>query len=87
MIKQYTKHLSHYLTLIGILFAGFAGLIMFAYDQYFQLSVAVATGVSYVTWGVVHHILHKDFELEIFFEYLVVAILGLSIVFTLVIRS
>lgn len=87
MIKHYTKHLSHYLTLVGILFAGFAGLIMFSYDNYFQLSVAVATSASYVAWGVVHHILHKDFYFEVFLEYLAVAILGLTVIFTLVIRS
>jgi hypothetical protein len=86
-MKSHTNHLSHYLTLIGILFAGFFGLIMFSYDKYFQLSVAVAAGTAYVAWGVVHHILHKDFHLEVFLEYLAVAILGLTIIFTLVIRS
>lgn len=84
---SFTKHLSHYLTLIGILFAGFTGLILFSYDGYFQLSVAVATSVSYVVWGITHHILHKDFYFEVFLEYLAVAILGLTIIFTLVIRS
>jgi hypothetical protein len=86
-MKSHTKHLSHYLTLIGVLFAGFFGLIMFSYDSYFQLSVAVATSASYIAWGVIHHILHKDFYFEVFLEYLAVAILGLTIVFTLVIRS
>ena len=86
-MKSHFKHLSHYLTLIGILFVGFFGLIVFSYDKYFQLSVAVATGAAYVSWGVVHHLLHKDFYFEVFLEYLAVAILGLTIIFTLVIRS
>jgi hypothetical protein len=86
-MKDLTKHLPHYLSLFGILFAAFAGLILFSYDKYFQLSIAVAGASAYVAWGVVHHILHKDFHFEIFLEYLAVAILGLTIIFTLVIRS
>jgi len=86
-MNDFTKHLSHYLTLIGILFAGFAGLVLFSYDKNFQLSVAVASAAAYVAWGVVHHILHKNFQFEIFLEYLAVAVLGLTVIFTLVIRS
>lgn len=84
---DFTKHLSHYLALIGILFAGFTGLILFSYDKNFQLSIAVATAAGYVAWGTVHHILHKDFQFEILLEYLAVAVIGLTIIFTLVIRS
>jgi hypothetical protein len=81
------KHLPHFLTLFGILFAGFAGLVLFSYDKNFQLSIAVAAAAAYVTWGVVHHILHKDFHFEILLEYLAVAVLGLTIIFSLIIRS
>jgi len=86
-MKEFTKHLPHYLSLFGILFAGFAGLILFSYDKNFQLSVAVAAAAAYVAWGVTHHVLHKDFHFEVFLEYLAVAILGLTIIFSLVIRS
>lgn len=86
-MRNFLKHLPHYLTLFGVIFAEFAGLILFSYDKHFQLSVSVASAASYVAWGVVHHILHKDFHLEIFFEYLAVAILGLTIIFSLIIRS
>ena len=86
-MKTFANHLPHYLTLIGILFAGFVGLTLFSYDKNFQLAIAVSVAASYVAWGVVHHILHKDFRLEVFLEYLAVAILGLTIIFSLVIRS
>ena len=86
-MKSFAKHLPHFMSLVGILFAGFAGLVMFSYDKHFQLSIAVATAAGYVAWGVVHHILHRDFHFEIFLEYLAVAILGLTIVFSLIIRS
>ncbi len=86
-MKSFTKHLPHYLTLIGILFASFAGLILFSYDKYFQLSVAVAGACAYVAWGITHHILHKDYSFEVFLEYLAVAVLGLTLIFSLVARS
>lgn len=86
-MKTFVKHLPHYFSLIGILLAGFGGLVLFSYDKYFQLSVAIAVAVAYVSWGIVHHILHKDFHLEVFLEYLAVSILGLTIILSLVIRS
>jgi hypothetical protein len=86
-MKSFVKHLPHYLSLFGILFAAFAGLVLFSYDKNFQLSIAVAAASAYVAWGVVHHILHKDFHFEILLEYLAVAILGLTIIFSLIIRS
>jgi hypothetical protein len=86
-MKKFAKHLPHYLTLMGILFASFTGLIIFSYDKHFQLSIIIAAASSYVSWGVVHHILHKDFHLEVLFEYLAVAILGLVIMLSLIIRS
>jgi len=81
------KHLSHYAALFGILLAGFAGLILFSYDRNFQIAVSVATVLSYVAWGVIHHFLHKDLHLETFIEYFAIATLGLIILFTLVIRA
>jgi hypothetical protein len=86
-MKSFLKHLPHYLSLFGTILAGFIGLVLFSYDKNFQLSIAVATASAYVAWGVVHHILHKDFHFEIFLEYLAVAILGLTVIFSLIIRS
>lgn len=86
-MKSIARDLPHYLTLFGILFAGFIGFTLFSYDKGFQIAVAVATASSYVIWGVMHHFLHKDLHLETFFEYVAVAVLGLVILFSLVIRS
>jgi hypothetical protein len=86
-MKTLARHLPHYLTLFGILFVAFTGLVIFSYDKHFQLSIIVALASAYVSWGVVHHILHKDFRFEILLEYIAVAILGLTIMFSLVIRS
>jgi hypothetical protein len=75
------------MALFGILLAGFAGLILFSYDKNFQVAIAFALSVSYVAWGVAHHYLHKDLHIETFVEYLLVAILGFVIIFSLILRT
>jgi len=85
-MKTFARHLPHYLVLFGLLLAGFAGLVLFSYDKAFQVGIAIATAVSYFAWGVVHHYLHKDLHLETFVEYMAVAVLGLIIIFSLIIR-
>lgn len=85
-MRDLTKHLPHYFSLFGILLAGFAGLILFSYNKNFQVGIAIATAVSYVSWGIVHHYLHKDLHFEVFVEYLAMSILGLTILFTLILR-
>lgn len=79
MMKAFTKHLSHYIPLIGIFVSGLIGFWLFSFDREFQFAVAVSVAMSYVSWGIVHHILHKDFCLEIFVEYVMFAIVGLLI--------
>ncbi len=86
-MKSFARHLPHYLLLFGILFAGFAGLILFSYDKNFQMAVAIATSIAYVSWGVVHHALHRDLHFETFVEYLAIALLGLVIIFSMIIRA
>jgi len=86
-MKYFAKHLPHYLLLFGILFAGFAGLTLFSYDESFQTAIAIATAVAYVFWGIIHHSIHKDLHLETVVEYVVVASLGLIIIFSLIVRG
>ena len=85
-MKSFAKDLPHYMLLGGILLAGFAGLILFSYDRNFQVAVAIATAVSYVSWGLIHHHIHKDLYFEVFLEYSAVALLGLVILFSLILR-
>ncbi len=85
-MRFFVRDLPHYMLLIGILFAGFAGLVLFSYDRNFQIAVALATGISYVSWGLIHHHIHKDLHFEVFMEYLAVAILGTVILFSLILQ-
>ena len=86
-IKKTAKHLQHYLPLVSVLVAGVIGFVLFSYDKSFQAMVLVATALSYVVWGVVHHYIHDDLDLMVVVEYVVLATLGLVIVFSLLFRA
>lgn len=85
-MKSLARHLPHYMLLFGLLLAGFAGLILFSYDKNFQIAIAIATGVAYIAWGIIHHYIHKDFHLEVLIEYAAVVVLGLVVLFSLILR-
>lgn len=85
-MKNFARHLPHYVLLFGILVAGFGGLVLFSYDRRFQIGIAIATAISYVVWGIAHHHLHRDLHIEVVFEYLAVACLGLIILFSIISR-
>lgn len=74
------------MVLTGILLFGFAGIVFFSYDKRFQVAASLATGISYVAWGVVHHYLHRDFHLEVLVEYMAVAVVGLVVLFSLILQ-
>jgi hypothetical protein len=83
-MKIIKKHFIHYLSLFAILIAGLIGFYLFSYDRLFQAAVGVAISVSYVAWGIVHHSIHDDLEPSVIVEYILVASLGLVIVFSLI---
>jgi hypothetical protein len=86
-MKHLVKQLSHYIPLIGILVTGFTGMILFSTDRNFQQVIMIAVSASYVSWGMVHHLAHKDLTFTIILEYFAVALLGLIIVFSLFFRA
>ena len=82
-----TEHLSHYLSLVGIMIATIIGFFAFSYDKSFQLAIITAASLSYFTWGIVHHYLHRDLNLQILIEYAVIASLGFVIGVSLIYRA
>jgi hypothetical protein len=87
MMESMSKHLPHYISLIGILIAGILGFYFFSYDGFFQTAIITALAVSYVSWGVIHHAVHKDISFSIIMEYVAVSALGLIIALTLIYRT
>ena len=79
------KHFTHYVSLISIFVVGLLGFYFFSYDRFFQIAIAVALSSAYVSWGIIHHTIHKDICLTIVLEYVAVAILGLIMVISLII--
>lgn len=86
-MKRIAKHLPHYLPLLGIFALAVVAFLISSYDRFFLMGVSIAVAVSYVAWGVVHHSIHRDLHLSVIVEYIVVAALGLVIVFSLLLRS
>lgn len=86
-MKSFSHHLPHYFALFGVLIVGALAFFLFSYDRLFQASVAVALAASYVSWGIVHHWLHRDLHLSVVIEYIAVAVLGLVMVFSLIFRA
>ena len=87
MAKKYFKHLPHYVPLLGIFSAGILAFFVFSYDKQFQMGVAISLAAAHFSWGIVHHMIHRDFKPEIVLEYLAVSILGLAAIFSLIFRG
>jgi hypothetical protein len=86
-MKKISKDLPHYLSLASVLIIGLIAFIVFSYERAFQIAVAIAVAVAYVVWGIVHHAIHRDLELIVVIEYLVVASLGLVVILSLIFRA
>lgn len=86
-MRNVVRNLPHYGSLFGILFVGALGFVFFSYDRVFQMGVALAVAISYVSWGIIHHYIHHDLTFAVLVEYLAVAILGLVMVFSLLVRA
>lgn len=85
-MKSFAKDLPHYMLLGGILLSGFVGLILFSYDKNFQVAIVLALGISYFSWGLIHHHIHKDLYFEVAVEYAAVAFLGMVMLASLILR-
>lgn len=84
-MQSFLKHLPHYFSLITIFVAGIIGFSVFSYDRSFQISVVIAMSLAYISWGVIHHVVHKDICLSIVMEYVAISILGSVLILTLIV--
>lgn len=82
-----SKYLPHYISLIGIFVAAILAFFFFPYDEFFLVGVALATSLSYISWGIIHHLIHKDLTFLVIVEYISVSVLGLIIVLSLIFRN
>lgn len=81
------KDLKHYLSLAVILSFGFGAFWVFNYNRLAQAGVTIALGAVYVLWGLIHHLIRKDFHLRILAEYVAVAVISCVLVVFLLLRA
>lgn len=86
MLKNFSRHLPHYIPLVGIILAGGLGIVHFSYNHLFQAVLALTVAVSYAFWGIIHHYLHHDLTISIIAEYFAFGILGVLVILSLVFR-
>ena len=86
-MNKLARDIQHYIPLVGIFLAGILGFLMFSFDRVFQATLAVGLAIAYVFWGLVHHHIHKDLHISVILEYIVIAVLGVVIVFSLLFRA
>ena len=75
------KHLGYYISFFVILVASIFLVFQNNGDKSLVLTFVSLFAVSYVVWGVLHHLVHHSVNLRIVIEYIVVALLGVAIVF------
>lgn len=76
------RALKHYMPLIGVCLAGVVGFSMYQNDPGFQRAIVFATALSYISWGICHHKIHRDLTIPVILEYGIIALLGVIIVFS-----
>lgn len=81
------KHLKHYLALLSLLAFAVFFFFFFGYNRQAQEGIIIATAAVYVVWGIVHHLIEKDFHWRIVLEYIVVASLAATLLLYLLSRA
>lgn len=87
MLDGLKKHFHHYFSLVAIFAFGLTGFYFFRYDNFFQTGLVVAMAVAYISWGIIHHIIHGDICITIILEYLAVSVLGTVILYMMLFRA
>jgi len=75
------KHLGYYVSFILIVAVSVFVIFQNQGDKNFVLLFVSLFAAAYVVWGILHHLVHHSVNLRIVLEYIVVALLGVAIVF------
>ena len=73
-------HIGYYISLFLILAFGFLLVFLAFPNRGLQMIIVVLTTFFYISWGIVHHLINHDLHAKIVVEYMLVGILGLTIV-------
>ena len=82
-MKQVSKSI-HYGILIIILLGGLVAFYSVRGNSSLQLLVGIVTSVSYVFWGIIHHMLDHNLHKKIVVEYLLIGAIAIILLATIV---
>ncbi len=80
-MKTFKTQYLYYLLLLGILSAGFILFLSFSSNPQMQMAIVTLTSFFYVGFALFHHFLNKDLSVKVVIEYVLIAALGISIVY------
>jgi hypothetical protein len=75
MTRDIKEHLGHYIILSCLLMVSFTLFAYFRSNLLIQQYVLLGSGISYLSWGVIHHQLVGDLSKKIVLEYFLIAAL------------
>lgn len=75
------KHLGYYVSFLVICFAGIFLVFQNNGDKNLIIEFVSLFALSYIVWGLLHHLVHHSVTLRIVIEYIVVALLGVAVIF------
>ena len=82
-MKGIRDHLSYYISLaLLLLLGGFLAVVSSPYVQLQFLFIAI-TAFFYITWGILHHMVHHDLHAKIVVEYVLIGSLVIAVAFFL----
>lgn len=81
MKKLLRSHATYYLSFSLMLLICFGIFVLNANQPQVQLIALMLASVLYVLWGVVHHFIHHDISLIIMVEYVLIAVLVITLGF------
>jgi len=82
--KNHHLHFFHYVFLLVILSTGLLTLNFLAFDRTLQIISVIATAAAYFAWGIIHHLTEKSLHPRVIAEYLLLAIIGSTILITVI---
>ena len=85
--KDISTHPLHYFFLLCIQLVGLWGVFWFSYLPMAQLIIISSMALGYILWGIFHHYEHHDLHPKIVWEYVLVALLGILLLGSVIMRT
>ena len=83
MQAKIKKHIGYYISLLAIITAGLVLISTNSFDVQARITVIILITFFYIVWGVLHHYIHHDLTAKIMLEYVLIGVLGISVIFFL----